>query len=238
MATFKDRFNLALELRDISPAELSRRAGVNEGAISQYRSGAYKASQRNLEKLAVALRVSIPWLMGADVPMCDDDTLPPTATCTPAPPSVSTVPIYERIKQRRKELGLSADDVAAALGVSRATIYRYESAEIEKVPITALVPLAKVLRTTPVNLMGWDDNSEEISSEAQKIAKAFDKATPKDKSTVRLVLSEYLDDEVIELANVARTGVNITVTETLGEHEARRAATLHDIETLEDTKLP
>lgn len=153
---------------------------------------------------------------------------------------VSILTVYERIKQRRKELGLSADDVAAALGVSRATIYRYESAEIEKVPITALVPLAKVLRTTPVNLMGWDvdDNSEEISSEAQKIAKAFDKATPKDKSTVRLVLSEYLDDEVIDLANVARTGVNITVTETLGEHEARRVATLHDIESLEDTKLP
>ena len=29
--------------------------------------------------------------------------------------------VYERIKARRKELGLSADDVAAALGVSRAT---------------------------------------------------------------------------------------------------------------------
>jgi len=35
--------------------------------------------------------------------------------------------VGEWIKQRRKELGLSADDVAAALGVDRSTIYRYES---------------------------------------------------------------------------------------------------------------
>ena len=42
--------------------------------------------------------------------------------------------VYERIKSRRKELNLSADDVAAALGVSRATVYRYESADIEKLP--------------------------------------------------------------------------------------------------------
>lgn len=106
--------------------------------------------------------------------------------------------VYERIKQRRKELGLTAEDVAAALNVSRATIYRYESAEIEKVPITAIAPLAKVLHTTPMDIMGWDsdtDVADEVSKEAQKIAKAYDKATPKEQSIVRMTLSEYLDDE-------------------------------------------
>lgn len=106
--------------------------------------------------------------------------------------------VYERIKQRRKELGLTAEDVAAALNVSRATIYRYESAEIEKVPITAIVPLAKVLHTTPMEIMGWDSYTEfadKVSKEAQKIAKAYDKATPKEQSIVRMTLSEYLDDD-------------------------------------------
>lgn len=69
MATFQERLEEAIFLRDLSPAELSRVSGVNEGSISQYRSGAYKASQRSLEKLSKALNVSIPWLMGADVPM-------------------------------------------------------------------------------------------------------------------------------------------------------------------------
>jgi SOS-response transcriptional repressors (RecA-mediated autopeptidases) len=65
MSTFAERLNQALEMKNISPAELSRATGIGEGAISQYRKGAYKATQRNLDKIAKALAVSIPWLMGA-----------------------------------------------------------------------------------------------------------------------------------------------------------------------------
>ena len=61
-----------------------------------------------------------------------------------------------RIKARRKHLGLSVDDVAAALGKNRATIYRYESQEIENLPASALGSLARVLLTTPADLMGWE----------------------------------------------------------------------------------
>lgn len=71
MTTFKDRLNEALILRNMKPAELAKISKINEGAISQYRKGAYKANQPNLEKLAKALNVSIPWLMGGDVPLTD-----------------------------------------------------------------------------------------------------------------------------------------------------------------------
>lgn len=63
----------------------------------------------------------------------------------------------ERMKARRKELGLSAEDVAAALNVSRATVFRYEKGDIEKLPGSTLEPLAKVLCTTVAYLMGWDE---------------------------------------------------------------------------------
>jgi repressor LexA len=36
--------------------------------------------------------------------------------------------IGERIRRRRKQLGLSVDDIAKKLGKDRATIYRYEKA--------------------------------------------------------------------------------------------------------------
>ncbi len=65
----------------------------------------------------------------------------------------------ERMKQRRKEIGLSAETVAAGLGVSPATVYRYEKGEIEKLPGDVIEPLAKILHTTPAYLMGWDDGS-------------------------------------------------------------------------------
>ena len=54
----------------------------------------------------------------------------------------------ERIKLRRKELGLSADKLAEAIGVSRSTMFRYENGYIEKLPINNLVPLARALNTT------------------------------------------------------------------------------------------
>lgn len=65
MASFKERLELALSRQNMTAAELHRKTGIGEGAISQYRKGAYKASQLNLEKIAQALNVSIPWLMGA-----------------------------------------------------------------------------------------------------------------------------------------------------------------------------
>ena len=61
----------------------------------------------------------------------------------------------DRIKQRRLELGLSADDLANKIGKSRATIYRYENGDIENMPTPILEPLAKALNTTPADLMGW-----------------------------------------------------------------------------------
>ena len=68
--------------------------------------------------------------------------------------------IGERIKNRRIELGLSADDIAEKLGKSRATIYRYESGEIEKMPTTVLEPLADVLGVSPGYLMGWESRGD------------------------------------------------------------------------------
>lgn len=67
--------------------------------------------------------------------------------------------IGKRIKEERERLGLSVDDVADALGKNRSTVYRYESNDIEKLPTNILEPLAKVLKTTPAYLMGWEDDN-------------------------------------------------------------------------------
>lgn len=69
MASFAERLSEALRIRNMSPAELSKKIGVNEGTISNYRKGKYEPKQIRLEEIASALRVSIAWLMGNDVPM-------------------------------------------------------------------------------------------------------------------------------------------------------------------------
>lgn len=55
-------------------------------------------------------------------------------------------------------MGMTAEAVAAKIGVSAATIYRYEKGDIEKVPGDLLEPLSRALRTTPAYLMGWEDS--------------------------------------------------------------------------------
>lgn len=65
--------------------------------------------------------------------------------------------IGERIKNRRISLGLTVEQLAAKLNKNRATIYRYESDEIENMSISVLEPLAKVLHCSPAYLMGWED---------------------------------------------------------------------------------
>lgn len=74
--------------------------------------------------------------------------------------------VGERIRRRRKQLKLSVDDLAQKLDKNRATIYRYESDEIENMPLTILEPLAKALNVSPAYLMGWEQEGEhKLSSE-------------------------------------------------------------------------
>ena len=68
--------------------------------------------------------------------------------------------VGERMRLRRKELGMNAEDVAAKIGKDRATVYRYEGNEIENMPVGVLEPLAKALSTSPSYLMGWEKSDD------------------------------------------------------------------------------
>lgn len=80
----------------------------------------------------------------------------------------------ERMKQRRKEIGFSAEKVAERLGVSPATIYRYEKGDIEKVPVDSLAELAKILQTTPAYLMGWEEQPAPAASREPTVPPGFE----------------------------------------------------------------
>jgi transcriptional regulator with XRE-family HTH domain len=62
-----------------------------------------------------------------------------------------------RIKERRKRIGMSAEELGKRLGKDRSTIYRYEKGDIENLPLVILEPIATALGTTPQYLMGWEE---------------------------------------------------------------------------------
>ena len=123
--------------------------------------------------------------------------------------------VGERIKNRRKQLGLSAEQIAAELGVSPATVYRYESNEIMNMRIDKLEPIAKALHTSPAYLMGW---SEETSSAAEDtnivtihyagpVAAHFN-ATPDDAYEQRTIPAQWIRPEDYFLATVSGDSMN------------------------------
>jgi hypothetical protein len=71
---------------------------------------------------------------------------------------MNTLTIGERIKALRQEQNYSVDEMAKRAGISRATYYRYESADAENSPIKTIKVIAKALNTTPEYILGLTDD--------------------------------------------------------------------------------
>lgn len=71
--------------------------------------------------------------------------------------------VGQRIKQRRKEIGMSADKLGEIIGKNRATIFRYEKGDIENLPLDILEPIANALLITPQALMGWEEDNKKTA---------------------------------------------------------------------------
>lgn len=65
----------------------------------------------------------------------------------------------DKIKKRRLELGKTLDEVAQVIGVSKTTVQRWESGNIQNLRRDKIAKLALALNTTPAYLMGWTESS-------------------------------------------------------------------------------
>lgn len=65
--------------------------------------------------------------------------------------------LKDLIRARRSEIGKTFEEIGKEVGVSKATVLRWESGEIKDMRRDKLVALAKALKTTPSYLMGWEE---------------------------------------------------------------------------------
>lgn len=80
--------------------------------------------------------------------------------------------IYEKIKNRRIELGYSQDELAKRMGYkSRSTINKIESGQVD-ISRNKIVKFAEALHVTPSYLMGWEDEPQEYYIDPAVNAKA------------------------------------------------------------------
>ncbi len=73
--------------------------------------------------------------------------------------------IGEKLKIRRKELGLTMLQVAKRTGVSEATISRWESGDIANMRRDKIVSLANALQITPAFIMEESENPANLTED-------------------------------------------------------------------------
>lgn len=123
--------------------------------------------------------------------------------------------IGEYIKQRRKELHLSAEQVAEYCGVNPATVYRWESGAIGDIPGKKIKALAEILNISPSIIVGSvNDDTVHDADLSPRVLPNFQTA----QEAIKFILSVPLvahyggydlegmtDEELIDFANrVAR----------------------------------
>ncbi len=64
----------------------------------------------------------------------------------------------ERIRQLRKEHGMTQEDLGNLLGIQKAAVNKYESGRVQNIKRATLIKLAEILETTPEDLIGWNSD--------------------------------------------------------------------------------
>lgn len=112
--------------------------------------------------------------------------------------------LYENIKKRRKELGMTQEELAKKTGyTNKSSIATIESGRID-LPQSKILEFSRALNISPSDLMGWEtfsydsesstwipDHVEEdysISKEDQILLDAFHSADPIDRYAVLKIL--------------------------------------------------
>lgn len=67
--------------------------------------------------------------------------------------------IKDRLKLQRARQNMTLEEVAQKVGVTRATIQKYENGIISNIPSDKIEALAKALDTSPAYIMGWEDEN-------------------------------------------------------------------------------
>lgn len=75
--------------------------------------------------------------------------------------------LRDRLRNTRKDKNMTLEDVAEIVGVAKQTIQRYETGEIKSVDTSTVEKLANALHVTPGYLMGWTDDPNGFSSDAE-----------------------------------------------------------------------
>lgn len=96
---------------------------------------------------------------------------------------------HELIKMKRKERNMTLRDVAERIGVSEATVSRWESGSVGSMKRQNVAALARLFDVSPAVLMDWEEYEEENENRKKLIKELTDLAEVSSNENLEIVLS-------------------------------------------------
>ena len=88
----------------------------------------------------------------------------------------------ERLHMLRKQHRMTLQDVADYIGLSRATVYKYETGQVKDIPADKLEKLSILFGVTKSYLMGWDKeeppDDEPVNDDIRLLVRDINKLSP------------------------------------------------------------
>lgn len=104
------------------------------------------------------------------------------------------ISVGKLLKERRNELALTQRQVANQVGVTEATVSRWESGDIDNMRRDKIANLANALRVSPLLIMGIDDAEhfhKPVNSEELELLDDYREVNAEDRSLVRSMLKRF-----------------------------------------------
>lgn len=163
--------------------EFAARIGTSKQVLSRYENGQRIPKISLVEGYAKALNVSVDYLMGVTPEESQEAAF--EAVCTQG-----GKPFYKIfIEVTCDQMGLMIPDVVRITGLTDWQVRTIILRRMKEAPLPIALQLSKTL-DVPLEVWTGNENYKvgEMSVEAKEVARAYDKASLKDKNTARLAL--------------------------------------------------
>lgn len=75
----------------------------------------------------------------------------------------------ERIKQLRKSLNMSQEELGSKIGVKKSAVNKYETGDVENIPRQSIEIMCKLFSVSPSYLLGIEELEDSLAKEAKLI---------------------------------------------------------------------
>ena len=178
---FGERLGERRKEKGLSQDEFAKMLGTSKQILSRYELGQRSPKIEQVSKYAEKLKVSVDYLLG------DSEA---EAMYSEMCGELQGKPFYEIFKEITVEMGLNISDIVRITGLTDKQVRTIIIRRMKDAPLPIAMQLSETLN---VPLEVWAGGKaympSELSANAYEVARAYDKASLKDRNTARLALN-------------------------------------------------